>query len=62
MLCGLCRGVGIPGGASGRDGGAPVPAPIGETGLTDLAGPYPMLSCADWGALGAAVAGLEPGR
>ena len=45
----------------GATGGHLCQRPIGETGLTDLAGPYPMLSCADWGALGAAVAGLEAG-
>jgi len=42
----------------GRTGGHLCLRPIGATGLSDLAGPYPLLSCADWGALGAAVEGL----
>ncbi len=36
--------------------------PIAQTGLTDLAGPYPVLSCAEWGALEAAVEGLDGGH
>jgi hypothetical protein len=45
----------------GATGGHLCLRPIAGTGLTDLAGPYPMLSCADWGELDAAVAGLAPG-
>jgi hypothetical protein len=45
----------------GATGGHLCLRPIGETGLVDLGGPYPMFSCAEWGALGAGVAGLEPG-
>jgi len=32
------------------------------SGLTDLAGPYPVLSCTDWGALAMAVEGLPQGH
>lgn len=42
----------------GKTGGFVVSRPIPDSDLGDLMGPYPVLSCTDWDALGDAVAGL----
>jgi hypothetical protein len=45
----------------GATGGHLVQRAIGDTGLTDLAGAYPLFTCPDWSALAQAVADLPQG-
>jgi hypothetical protein len=47
--------------ALGRTGGRALLRPIPGSGRADLAGPYPLFCCADWEALGPALAGPLPG-
>lgn len=42
----------------GATGGFLIERPIAGAGRTDLAGPYPLFACADWGALGPALDAL----
>lgn len=46
----------------GDTGGWLISRAIGDSGLRDLMGPYPVLCCTDWGALGAALSNLAPGH
>lgn len=45
----------------GQTGGFLTQRPIGTTGLTDLAGAWPLFTCTDWHDLSGAVAAIAPG-